>query len=264
MDILMLAMTALAIAALIALVVVLARAGSPRRASADVDAAASGSRSEDRGGATVRAAGWIAAIWAVACGAAALYVVLTTLLAPAVTMTIPVQTFWPQPPAGTVLEGTTATREQGGFVSADVTLLNLSTGARVLWATSQALWCIVPGTIAWLVAVAAFRLRAGHPFTPLLARGAAITAAVVTLGGVAAQVLGDLAGTIAAGELLRWESAQYPDVPGVEDVLQAWWPQAGFEVTLPFWPLAAGFAFAALAALVRHGSRLQRDTEGLV
>ncbi len=258
MDILILAMTMLAVAALLVLVAVLAR-GSRRK-----DAGAIGAAPDDRGGTTVRVAGWIAAVWAIASAVAALYVVLTTLLSPAVTMTIPVQTFWPQLPAGTVLEGTTATREQGGFVSADVTLLNLSTGARVLWATSQALWCVVPGTIAWIVAVAAFRLRAGHPFTPLLAHGAAITAAVVTLGGVAAQVLGDLAGTIAAGELLRWESAQYPDVSGVEDVLQAWWPQAGFGVTLPFWPIAAGFAFAALAALVRHGSRLQRDTEGRV
>ncbi len=33
---------------------------------------------------------------------------------------------------------------------------------------------------------------------------------------------------------------------------------------LPFWPIAAGLAFAALAANLRHGSTLQRDTGGLV
>ncbi|MBT8798387.1 hypothetical protein [Microbacterium flavum] len=252
MDAVALTMTALAAAGVVLLVAVIARA--PRRGSADAD----------RGGATVRAAGWIALAWAVISGVAAVYLILTTLLAPAVTMTIPVRTFWPQLPEGTTLEGPTATLEQGGFVSADVTLLHLSMTARVLWALSQALWCIVPGTIAALVAVAAFRLRAGHPFTPLLARGAGITAAVVALGGVAAQILGDIAGTIAAGELLRWSGAEYPDVPGIEDALHAWWPQPGYEIALPFWPIAAGFGFAALAAILRDGMRLQRDTEGLV
>jgi len=47
-------------------------------------------------------------------------------------------------------------------------------------------------------------------------------------------------------------------------VFAAWLPQPGFGIEFPLWPIAAGLAFTALAAIFRYGSRLQRDTEGLV
>ena len=34
--------------------------------------------------------------------------------------------------------------------------------------------------------------------------------------------------------------------------------------TVPWWPALVALACAALAAIFRHGARLQRDTEGLV
>lgn len=207
---------------------------------------------------------WVAVAWAALSAVGAIGVAGTALWAPDVAITIPVQTFWPQLPDGTELDGTTATRVSGGFTSAEVTLNGLAIGTRIMWAISQAVAWLVPGTIAALIALACARLRAGRPFAPSIASMASVTAVVVALGGLVAQVLGDIAGAAAAEQLLRWDGATYPDVTGIEDALQAWWPQPGFEVTIPFWPIAAGLAFAALAAVFRYGSRLQRDTEGLV
>lgn len=56
-----------------------------------------------------------------------------------------------------------------------------------------------------------------------------------------------------------------PDLPQLPDSdLSTWLPRPRFDLTLPFWPIAAGLAFAALATIFRYGARLQRDTEGLV
>lgn len=218
----------------------------------------------DTGGRVIGVTMWVAAGWAAVSGISALVVAGVALWAPEVAITIPVQSFWPQLPPGTELEGTTATRTAGGFTTADVTLGGLSFAVRVGWAISQAVALLIPATIAALITGACAQLRAGRPFAPAIARMASVTAVVVALGGIVTQVVGDLAGTGAAEQLLRWTGGEYPDIPGVENALQAWLPQPGFMLTVPFWPIAAGLAFAALAAIFRYGSRLQRDTDGLV
>lgn len=213
----------------------------------------------------VRVAGWVAIAWAVFSAAGAAYLVLTALLAPSVPITIPVETFWPRLPVGTEYDGTTATLEQGGFTAAQATELGLSGGVRVCWAVSQALWWLIPGAIATLVAVVSFRLRSGRPLVPALVGLATATAVIVALGGVTAQALGDIAGYQGGVEMLAWTSAQYPDVAALPDSdLSTWLPRPRFEITFPFWPVAAGLGFAALAAVFRCSSRLQRETEGLV
>ncbi len=251
MDVLGLAATAVALIGVIALVFWIGlsrgRPGTP-----------------DGGGRVISLTMWVAAAWAAVSGISALVVAGLALWSPEVSITIPVQSFWPQLPPGVELDGITATRTSGGFTTADVTLGGLSFAVRLAWAISQAVALLVPATIAALIAGACMQLRAGRPFAPAIARMASITAVVVALGGIVAQVVGDLAGIGAAEQLLRWTGAEYPDVPGVDDVLGAWLPQPGFMLTFPFWPIAAGLAFAALAAILRYGSRLQRDTEGLV
>jgi len=77
-------------------------------------------------------------------------------------------------------------------------------------------------------------------------------------------MLSDIGGSMAASELLQITGGSYAEVAGIEDVFDAWLPQPNFVLELPVWPIAAGLAFAALAAVFRYGSRLQRDTEGLV
>lgn len=183
-----------------------------------------------------------------------------TLLQPEVAITIPVREFWPPLPEGTEIEGATAMRAGGGFTSATIVASGLSLGARVRWAIGQALAWFVPGAVAALVAMACLQLRRGRPFAPVLARLTMVVAVVVAVGGTAAQVLGDVAGSMASHELLAWTGAQWTGDVGPETLL----PSPTLLIELPFWPIGAGLGLAALAAVLRQGDRLARDTEGLV
>jgi len=222
-------------------------------------------RSTDGSPIVVRVTLWVAVAWAVFSVIGATVIALTTLMQDDIRVIVPVQEFWPQLPDGVVVEGPTATIWGGGFTSAELLTRDLSTGVRSMWAIAQAFAWLVPGTIAAMIAVACYQLLAGRAFAPVVARMAMVTAVVVATGGIAAQVLGDIAGSMASTELLFVGASRTPaDIPGIEHVLDAWWPAATFSITFPFWPIAAGLAFAALAAILRYGSRLQRDTEGLV
>lgn len=206
----------------------------------------------------------LAALWAIFSVIGAIIATLTILLQTQVQITIPVQEYWPQLPQGVFVEGTTATRISGGFTSADLTVEGLSMGTRVVWVIGQALGYLVPAAIAGLIAVACFHLLAGRAFAPVVARMSMITAVVVAVGGVAAQMLDDIAGSMAADQVLRYTGGGWKDIPGIEDPLQAWWPDPTLTIQFPLLPIGAGLAFAALAAILKYGSRLQRDTEGLV
>lgn len=205
-----------------------------------------------------------AVLWAGISIVGALVTAIATLVQAEVPITVPTGVYWPALPDGAFVEGTSATRTGGGFGSADVLVEGLSLGARICWAIGQALWWLLPGAVAAMVALACYRLIRGRVFAPVLSRMSMATAVVVSLGGVAAQVLSDVAGSMASTELLSYSGGGYDEVAGVENVLDAWWPQAAFGVSIPFWPIAAGLAFAALAVVLRNGTRLQQDTEGLV
>lgn len=216
-------------------------------------------RSDEGDGVTIRvtlavatAVAAVAALGAVASAAAA-------LVGPHVTIAIPVEEYWPQLPAGSDIEGPTAARVGGGFSSATVALAGLSTGARVCWAISQALAWIVPGAVAALVAVVCRQVRHGRPFAPVLARVTLIVAVAVAGGGTAAQVLGDIAGSMASRELLEWSGL----VSTAEDAVERL-PAPALLISFPFWPIGAGLGLAALATVLRRGRVLERDTEGLV
>lgn len=179
-----------------------------------------------------------------------------------VEMTVPVSTYWPVLPDGVTVSGTTATVGGGGFTQADVWVEGASTGARVLWGIGQALGGLVPAAIAGLIALVCFQLLRGAAFAPVVARAAMITAVVVLVGGMSADVLCGIGGSMVSHELLAWTSASGTSDPAADPLLN--WPQATFSANFPLWPIGAGLGFAALAAVFRYGGRLQRDTEGLV
>ncbi|MGB4778376.1 hypothetical protein [Microbacterium sp.] len=189
---------------------------------------------------------------------------LSTALASGVTITVPVQTFWPELPAGMYLEGTSATLAGGGFASAELYIEGLSPLTRTLWTASRVLTLLVPAAIAALIAYACWLLLGGRPFAAALAKVTFATALVVLIGGTAMQLLGDIAGGAAAQEVLAWTSGGYAEVAGITDPAAAWWPRPGHDVQLPLWPIGAALGLAALAALFRYGAGLQRETEGLV
>lgn len=218
-----------------------------------------------RGGSSViRVTFWVALLWAGIAIVGALVTAVSTLVQSAVQITVPTAVYWPALPEGAFVEGASATRTGGGFTAADVVVEGLSVGARVCWAIGQALWWLVPGAVAAMVALSCLQLLRGRAFAPVLSRMSMVTAVVVCAGGIGAQVLSDIAGSMASTELLAYSGGGFEEVAGIDDVLDAWWPDPMFSVTLPFWPIAAGLAFAALAVILRNGTRLQRDTEGLV
>ncbi|MDL9978292.1 hypothetical protein [Microbacterium candidum] len=194
---------------------------------------------------------------------AAIIVLVGSLMDTQLHITIPVSPFWPTLPPGTTISGTTATLAQGGFVEADVWVEGASSGARVLWGIGQALGALVPAAIAGLIAVACFQLLRGAAFAPVVARMAMITAVVVLVGGMASGIMSDIAGSMVSHELLAWTGATGGTGDPNDDPLQNW-PMATSSFTLPLWPIGAGLGFAALAAILRYGTRLQKDTEGLV
>lgn len=213
----------------------------------------------------VRVTRVVAVVWAVVAVIGAAVALLTALLAPGVAITMPIREFWPQLPDTVTLDVDTARRVSGGFTEVTLTVEGLDATTRVLWAVSQAITWVVPGFVALFVAVTCSRLLSGAAFTPVVAKMAVTTGAVIALGGVAAQVMGDIAGSIASMQLFGakgggWEG----DFPGIDNVFDAWLPSATLQISFPFWPIAIGLAFAVLAAVLRYGSRLQRDTEGLV
>lgn len=211
---------------------------------------------------------WVAVFWAAICLIGAGVTGVAPLLSPGVEVTFPVETFWPKLPEGMSVEGHTATIASGGFVEATALVEGLGWPTRICLALSGVLWWLLPGAIAALIAVACRQLLSGRPFAPVTARMAMWTAVIVALGGFAAQVLGDVAGSLAASQVLGWSSGVYDPPAGVEvgpdfdfhDHI----PRPGLFINLPLWPLAAGLGFAALAVVFRRGSRIQRDTEGLV
>ncbi|WP_217180954.1 hypothetical protein [Streptomyces sp. AC495_CC817] len=72
-----------------------------------------------------------------------------------------------------------------------------------------------------------------------------------------------IAGSMASFEALQIRSASwtaYPDDWSPQDAL----PQPAVFVPFEFWPLGVAAALLVVAAILRYGARLQKDTEGLV
>lgn len=171
---------------------------------------------------------------------------VSTLVTPAVTLEVPVSEYWPF--ETTAFDNLPATVLAGGFTSAELTIEGLATPARLLWAFGQLLGLLVPAAVSGLIALVCFQLLRGAAFAPVVARAAMITAVVVLVGGLGSQVLSSIGGSIAGTQAFSFGSTAV----------------AGFSIGLDFWPIGAGLAFAALAAVFRYGSQLQRDTDGLV
>lgn len=186
--------------------------------------------------------------------------VVSVLTSDTVQFTIPVNGYWPQLPDGVAVT-TAAHLEGGGFTTADVSVTGASTGARVLWALGQGIGFLVPATVAALIAITCFQLLRGIPFARIVVRAALVTAVVVLVGGLAADVLAQLGGSIVSHELLSVTAATGI---GPDDDILSLLPTPMMSVTIPLWPIGAGLGFAALAAVLKYGAALQRDTEGLV
>jgi hypothetical protein len=195
----------------------------------------------------IRIALVISAAWA---GLAMLWGVVRTVMwfQPGCGIPFQVRTleYWPAPaPSGTAFLS-------GGFTDAHFTAIDiLSTPVRGILATGGIIGTLVTVALAGLIALACFRFMQGKPFAPDLARLSLIAASVVLVGGIAAQVVGQYGGMRALAEIVS--AGLGPRGVRAADVWSIDW-----------WPLWLAVGLAAFSALMRHGTVLQRETEGLV
>lgn len=209
----------------------------------------------------VRSAGAIAAIGAVVSGIAIILAV-ARVTGGDTDMTVQVEQYWPRLNPGVTVEGPTARVVDGGFTSADVTVHGLDGATRALWGSGQVIGLLVPFTICVFIALACWKLLQGNPFAALVSRVALWTSLVVLVGGLASQILEQIAGSRAASALLDVTGYTAPDVHG--QPLPTGLPNSTGSWTVSLWPVAIALLVAAFAAVVRHGSTLEREVEGLV
>ncbi|MDR2998526.1 MAG: hypothetical protein LBU78_10460 [Microbacterium sp.] len=184
------------------------------------------------------------------------------LIPTAVTMTVPMEKVWPTLP-GAELEPNGATIESSGVALAELTMSGVSWPTRLLWAFGRLVSLLLPAAIAVLVALAARELERGAPFSPVLVRTTRVSAMIVLVAGIVAPVAKGIAGSMASYQALFIRSASwtgYPDDWHPDEFL----PQATVFVPFEFWPIGVAVALFAFSAVLQHGRRLQKETEGLV
>jgi len=131
----------------------------------------------------------------------------------------------------------------GDITAATVTSGVLGEGSRVLIVTASAISLAVALAISVAVVLFLVSIARGTPFSRILFPVLLVTGTLMAVGGLLASGLDGLGHMLAGGDL----GAPY---------------QVAFELQLGPW--AFGFVVLATASVIRIGSRLQRDLEGLV
>lgn len=143
-----------------------------------------------------------------------------------------------------------------GATSADVTISQPDTATRVLAAAAQAGTLLYSTIPAVLIAIVCFQTLRGRPFSTTITRALVGGSIAVLVLGTANDLLPAIASTVALRAVLPIDSDIYPE---------------SFQIGVTPVPIVAALALLALAAVFRHGIRLQqhnaaleKDTEGLV
>jgi hypothetical protein len=137
------------------------------------------------------------------------------------------------------------------YSAASVTVGGLPAGARwllVLEGALPALATVGVCAVAWWLGVSLIRAR---PFRRSMSTAIGVAAILVLAAGLLGQLSGALGRSIAVDHLAAGD-------PGVHKIL---WP---FLAEIGLAPVGWGFALALIATAFQLGSRLQKDTEGLV
>jgi hypothetical protein len=146
-----------------------------------------------------------------------------------------------QGPALQCISGSTAS---GQFVGT-------TAGPRAMLALGQFFSAVLSAAPAAAIGIICFQLLRGAPFTRVVSRTLFVTALVVLVAGIGADLATAIGTGLAVAEVLPIE--------GVSSSVE---PR--FTLAVQPWPFGAALALAALAAVFRYGEQLQRDTEGLV
>lgn len=189
--------------------------------------------------------------WIVLCVVGIPFVLYNTLVSAELSVDVPLTSSWPTDlPCGesAVVEDGPAlvcASLQGAWMQ----IQGATAGPRVLLALAGILGQVAMAAPAVALYVLSRYASRGTPFTPAVPRWFLITAAALVVAGGLQEALSMLGSGLAAREVLPSGGVEAPPT---------------FAMSLPLWPLAAALALVALAAVFRHGLKLQRDTEGLV
>ena len=135
----------------------------------------------------------------------------------------------------------------GVFPTADLLVTGLSDGTRALLAVGEGIGVLVTVVVSAAIFWLFLSLARARPFAPSLHRLTLVAGATFALGSMLGQGIAGFGRMNAAAE-----------VNPVADNLFS----VGF--TLDLAPIVIGFAIMALAFVFRAGTRLQRETEGLI
>ncbi|MGB3375020.1 MAG: hypothetical protein WBA87_07770 [Microbacterium sp.] len=189
--------------------------------------------------------------WLVLCALFSLFVIWQTFFVSTVTITADVQLNdlpdfeWDA--AGKSLPALLGA--YGNGLGLEIT--GLPIGIRLVLLAGQLLMLALFALPAWVIRVVTVSAQAGTPFAPRVAKTLGIAAIMVLVMGIAHDLVVPIGQTLAAAAVL-------PEDGGPLTASRV------FSLTVQIWPFAAALGLAALAAVFRHGHRLQRETEGLV
>lgn len=212
---------------------------------------------------------FVGVAYAILTGVTTIVTVLVTLMSDVINVTLPARVHAQPYPWVTPAGGPEASIIGQATAQLDVSVEGLGLDARLFLAASQ----VTQGASLVLVAVAfamlCHRLLEGSPFRPMLTRTMSLAAISVGVGGIVWQVLSMIGNSIAANQALDiWAWSSEAPTPEVGDYLfmidGTGMPQPSLDFTLDFWPLYFALALGAVVFALKHGERLQRDTEGLV
>ncbi|WP_028709620.1 hypothetical protein [Propionicicella superfundia] len=194
--------------------------------------------------------------------------VLASLAGDSTTVSVPLEPFTPHIADGIELAPASATILGGGIDRATLSLTGLSWTTRILLALSRLAEAGAIIAVSLLALKLARSVQADDPFRAG-SKAHSVAAIVVTAGGVAGSVLGDLGSWRAGREALDvagWGASASHPITETTALAQYGWPEPmqSFTLTVPWWPLLGGLGLALIATAFRAGERLRDDTRGLV
>ncbi|MFN4001652.1 hypothetical protein [Microcella sp.] len=195
-----------------------------------------------------------ALVGALLAGVVGVVAIVMTFIGDRVTLAVPIIPFIETVPDA--LRATPGVSIVGGSaqqVSVPLSLSGLDPLTLTLVALQTALTTAVIITVLLMVARLAKQSLSETPFSPKASSFLAVSGIAFTLGVMASQFAGLLAGARAHEQLffLRTDA-----IDGVVNAPPTW--------VIEVWPIGVGLVLIVLARLIRGGERLQRDTKGLV
>lgn len=165
---------------------------------------------------------------------------------------MPVAVNWPLPYTEPPTNVDTSTMVSMSLDRVNVGGAGLPFAAKMLWGVGAALGSLAHAAVAGLIALVCFHLLSGNTFVHRITRAAVWTAVIVVVAGFGAQMFQGAGGQMAFAAVLVDLPAEYTDLP---------YSVGG---TLDYAPIGLALVILSFATLFQYGTRLQRDTEGLV